>query len=1516
MNALNRSFKKTLKVSIVIMMALLPTRSLVAQGWLTPWLYRSSVTVTNSLATNLTDYQVLITLNTGNFNFAMAKTDGSDIRITLSNGTTLVESLWIESWTPGTAANIWVKVPSIPASGTTILFIYYGNTGASSSSSGTSTFDFFDDFESWSVTPPPHPSPAWQVLEPIPQHSADLTTSVYGNKIYAFGGYGLSHEVLNTVTEYDPLTGIWTSKAPMPTNRWGMVSVEFNSKIYVFGGQLTPSGGIGSDANEIYDPATNVWSSRVGNPLPLPDYGADGVVHPDVIYFPSGQDGYEYWMVYTPWPPVESENPSILRSHDGINWTDAGITNPVIPRGDPGAWNSQENPDPDMIYVSAINKWFMVWDGGDANSRHIALAYSSDGKAWTQYDGDIVNGNTNPVILSGTDLNGAAWETNGTYSLTCTPTLFYEGGTFYLYYAEEASSTNRGKIGLATFTWNNSTNSVVGLTRNSGNPIIDLPADGIFKSGGGHIDISKNPNTNTYHMYVCRELTGSFNFELSLLTSSSLTGSWTSRGKAIEIGTSGQWDDYHIYRSSPVVTSSGEIVISDNKYRVYYSAFGHDGPTYEIGIADLTIDGSESVVSVEKFSGKGLNPMPSGISAQGLMGVRFGDKIHLFYRDFHYEYDPALDTYTLKAPPPIPVSWGTCAVVGQKIYLIGGFNLGDFAGTNYNQVLDPAGNSGYGTWEQKTPLPVSIYGATRENPVIDGNIYVTHGWNWDKFYTSTYKYNVATDIWEQKGFANHPRDGVACGVINGNLYVVGGRDRDPEPIGVNYHEVYNPGTDTWTAQQPPSQWTTSGANTVFTDVSAKNRGNKGLIIRQPRDGTPYGLKFAEASNAFGQGFGLSYALDFDWNVTNIEELSEEAAIPEGVIRLTEEMFGKGSLFLSEVNGPVLRWRNDDASFQNLPNNSGDPWLWNEWHKVTIVRNGGNSNRVVFDGSVYSSLNMMTDGTGKVRFGGERTTQYLDDVRVRKWAGTDPLTTVSPMQALQGQWTGAAGTDWNNSSNWSDFVVPDAGKNVNIPSGGNQPVITTGALCNNITINSGATLQISGTNTLTVSGNWLNNGTFIANQSTVVFNGSSPQIGTGDFFNLTSTESGTKTFTSNASISGTLIAGVDPAFQPVTINTGASLTIRPTGKATVGALTNNGTLNLNSDATGIASLILGSYTDNGTENIQLYLTGGGNETENNWKWHYISSPVASLAVTDVIGSGAGGSSNNLAAYHEDYATSSSWHLSWFGYDGWNYQAGTYGGPTFGVLEFGWGYNYFYDGDATRIFGGAINTGSKENMLSYTGVTNNLDTKGWNLIGNPYTASISWNELPRSPSGIDNAIYFTKDNGFATYINGVGVPDGTTDIIPPMQGFFVKANQPSRYVIFNPGIRIHTDQNRYKGAGETIPLIRLKIEGSNLSDEAVIRFNEKAKTTFDSEFDALKFSITGTAVSLWTYIGSVNYSINSIPFPETQTAVPVGITSLKSEYINLQRHKYKGSIIIMFIFLTRLTVTPSILRPIPR
>ncbi len=77
--------------------------------------------------------------------------DFDDLRFTAADGITPL-SYWIERVVPSTSAVAWVRVPSVPASGVVTVFMYYGNSGAATQSSGTSTFPVFDDFEDNGIT--------------------------------------------------------------------------------------------------------------------------------------------------------------------------------------------------------------------------------------------------------------------------------------------------------------------------------------------------------------------------------------------------------------------------------------------------------------------------------------------------------------------------------------------------------------------------------------------------------------------------------------------------------------------------------------------------------------------------------------------------------------------------------------------------------------------------------------------------------------------------------------------------------------------------------------------------------------------------------------------------------------------------------------------------------------------------------------------------------------------------------------------------------------------------------------------------------------------------------------------------------------------------------------------------------------------------------------------------------------------------------------------------------------------
>ena len=114
-----------------------------APWWDYSWIFRKPLTLDNSQNPKaLTDYPLLINLS-GNDLIASGKMrpDWGDLRFTDADGTTPLK-YWVE-----TEGNVWVKVPSIPASARKTIYFYYGNQGAALTSDGSKVFDVFDQFE-------------------------------------------------------------------------------------------------------------------------------------------------------------------------------------------------------------------------------------------------------------------------------------------------------------------------------------------------------------------------------------------------------------------------------------------------------------------------------------------------------------------------------------------------------------------------------------------------------------------------------------------------------------------------------------------------------------------------------------------------------------------------------------------------------------------------------------------------------------------------------------------------------------------------------------------------------------------------------------------------------------------------------------------------------------------------------------------------------------------------------------------------------------------------------------------------------------------------------------------------------------------------------------------------------------------------------------------------------------------------------------------------------------------------
>ncbi|NTW33314.1 MAG: T9SS type A sorting domain-containing protein [Bacteroidetes bacterium] len=92
------------------------------------------------------------------------------------------------------------------------------------------------------------------------------------------------------------------------------------------------------------------------------------------------------------------------------------------------------------------------------------------------------------------------------------------------------------------------------------------------------------------------------------------------------------------------------------------------------------------------------------------------------------------------------------------------------------------------------------------------------------------------------------------------------------------------------------------------------------------------------------------------------------------------------------------------------------------------------------------------------------------------------------------WIGSESNAWNTAGNWSGNTTPAATDNIGVYKWnlGSAPLITSAigspATCNNLYINSGATLTINAAKALTINGNYINNG-ILSIKSTVLGDGS-------------------------------------------------------------------------------------------------------------------------------------------------------------------------------------------------------------------------------------------------------------------------------------------------------------------------------------------------------------------------------------------------------------------------------------------
>jgi N-acetylneuraminic acid mutarotase len=209
-----------------------------------------------------------------------------------------------------------------------------------------------------------------------------------------------------------------------------------------------------------------------------------------------------------------------------------------------------------------------------------------------------------------------------------------------------------------------------------------------------------------------------------------------------------------------------------------------------------------------------LAPLPMETSAKGV-ALALNEKIYYMNSNMTLCYDPKTNNWTKLSPPPIPKG-GVYAACQNKIYVLGGS-----AGVP-TRVYDPATD----TWEIRASTH-ETRGIVHAN-VVDGKIYVMGG-QYLGFITllypvsSNYVYDPETDTWSQMADIPVGVGGYASAVVDGKIYIISGGMDFPHHPYTNLVQIFDPATNHWTNGTSIPTFVYNARACVITEPSGEKR---------------------------------------------------------------------------------------------------------------------------------------------------------------------------------------------------------------------------------------------------------------------------------------------------------------------------------------------------------------------------------------------------------------------------------------------------------------------------------------------------------------------------------------------------------------------------------------------------------------------------------------------------------------------------------------------------------------------
>lgn len=474
------------------------------------------------------------------------------------------------------------------------------------------------------------------------------------------------------------------------------------------------------------------------------------------------------------------------------------------------------------------------------------------------------------------------------------------------------------------------------------------------------------------------------------------------------------------------------------------------------------------------------------------------------------------------------------------------------------------------------------------------------------------------------------------------------------------------------------------------------------------------------------------------------------------------------------------------------------------------------------------------------------------------------------------WTGDVNTEWDIAGNWDVNMVPDdCTHNVVVPSNppsGNYPAIDVIVSVGNIQVGDNSRITLDAN--LNVCGNWtgapsvaavmLGNGSVVLQGSTTQTLSGRTQFNTLRVNNNAQVQSGAalEVFTALELESGTFAAGNN------------LLTFRSISTTEVAILDN------------FSSGFTGTLT--GSIKAERYYASPAAQS---FGQHFMGSPVDAPTFGQFGASGVAGQIQPLNCWIDSFATGSPYGsvYEYIEANGATCGMQVWTARTSGNTVNGKGYSVYRNGTGTLTVSGTPNLGTSYSVsgLGNSNYSNNASyiqtppltsvtiNSGWHMVANPYLATLNVTTHAAN-SGFQAQIQVWEASGpFA----GTYRPRMTNSnaAIAPFQAFMVRNANVGSSATYNlyATDRSTASTTFYRQANQSELKITAQNTTTGLLDETFVAFNTDATAQFDDNYDANKMQGSNTRHSLYTVLGSDDYSINTLNDVTQTSTVPMSM-----------------------------------------